>query len=201
MITLDATALSTAASGARGVTLLVDLDFLTGGVQHYTVWPHNLIVGATTYVGLGGICNIAPIQSSEDTKTDKLVLSLSIVNAAMIAASIGNAKEYRGRAVTISVQLIDETFIPSGAPVAYWTGLMDKIGITRNSTKLADGSNGGSIELECARSGMSRARNAEGLRLTHAQQQQRFPGDLGLEYVALLLEKPQLWLSKAFQEV
>jgi hypothetical protein len=200
MITLDATALSTVALGARGAAHLVTLDFLSG-LQRFTTWPTNLIVASNTYIGVGGIGNIAALHESEDIKTDKLVLSLSIVNSGLIAAAVGAASEYRGRAVTISLQLIDGQFIPAGAAVLRWAGVMDKVRITRNSTKLADGVNSGTIELECTRSGMGRVRNAEGLRLTSAQRQLLFPGDLGLEYVPHLLEKPQVWLSKKFQTV
>jgi hypothetical protein len=200
MITLDANALAATTASVRGAAFLVTLDFLSG-LQRYTTWPQNLIVSANTYIGLGGLGNIAPLHDSEDTKTDKLTLSLSIVNSAMIAAAVGAASEYRGRAVTISLQLIDTTFQPTGAAALRWAGVMDKVRITRNSTKLQDGSNGGSIDLECTRSGMGRVRNSEGLRLTLAQRQLLFPGDLGCEYVSQLLEKPQVWLSKKFQTV
>jgi len=200
MITLDGTALATIAGPVRGAAFLVTLDFLSG-LQRYTTWPHNLIVSGNTYIGIGGLGNIAPVNESDDTKTDRLILSLTIVNSGLIAAAVGAASEYRGRAVTISLQLLDSTFIPSGAAVLRWAGVMDKIRITRNSTKLEDGVNSGTIDLECARLGMIRVRNSDGLRLTGAQRRILFPGELGLDYIPQLLERPQMWLSKKFQEI
>jgi hypothetical protein len=47
---------------------------------------------------------------------------------------------------------------------------------------------------------MSRARNTTGLRLTDAQQQQRYAGDVGLAFMQTLIEQPSLWLSKRFQQ-
>jgi len=114
---------------------------------------------------------------------------------------VGSAATYRNRLVTIYLQLMDATFQRAGAPVLRWSGVMDKIRITRDSTKLQDGSNGGKIEMLCSRYGMSRIRNHEGLRVTHAQQLVRFPGDLGLEFVATLVETPARWLSKKFQNI
>ena len=64
----------------------------------------------------------------------------------------------------------------------------------------AGGENNGRVEIPCSRYGMARARNYQGLRHTHAQQQLRFPGDVGLQYMQDLIEKPALWLSKRFQE-
>jgi len=200
MITLDAGELTLVNSGARGLAVLVELNFLSG-VQRFTTWPHDLPISGNTWIGLKGLGTISPLRDSEDTKTDKLVLSLSIVNTAMLAAAVGSASEYRGRVVTISLQLIDETLKPAGTAKPLWAGEMVGIKITRNSSKMADGNNGGTIDLECARFGTTRSRNAEGLRLTHAQQQARFPGDLGLEYVPKLIEQPQVWLSKKFQTI
>lgn len=202
MITLDANALAAVSAAVRGVAHLVTLDFLSG-LQRYTTWPTALVVGGNTYIGVGGLGQIAPIGESEDTKTDRLMLSLLVTNSALLAASIGNATEYRGRAVTISLQLMDATFIPTGAAVLRWAGIMDRIKVMRTVPKLLeDGSTStGRIEVECSRSGMARVRHAEGQRLTHAQQQQRFPGDLGLSHVQELVERPQRWLSKKFQQV
>ena len=97
--------------------------------------------------------------------------------------------------------MFDDTFKPAGAPVLRWMGYMDKIPISRTASPPEGGPSSGRIELQCVRAGQARFRKEVGLRLTDAQQQQRFAGDLGLQYVQTLVETPSLWLSKRFQQV
>ena len=106
---------------------------------------------------------------------------------------------YRGRPVRLYLQLFTEAFAPVGTKVHRWTGTMEPVRITRRTQ--AGGPSSGRIEMPCTRNGMARARNYQGLRLTHAQQQVTYPADLGLEYLQALIEKPALWLSKRFQEI
>ena len=76
--------------------------------------------------------------------------------------------------------------------------------IAERSKPSRDGTPGGSIsgaiKLICSRSGANRARAGTGLRLTHAQQVARYPGDNGCEYIQTLVDKPAQWLSKRFQQ-
>jgi hypothetical protein len=119
----------------------------------------------------------------------------------MLAAVLGSASTYRGRAARLSLQLFDEAFAPVGSPVPRWSGYMEPVKVTRRAATPDDGGGGGGrIELPCNRAGMARARNYQGLRHTNAQQLVRYPGDRGLEYMQALIEAPALWLSKQFQE-
>lgn len=199
MITLDATALATAAAPVRGAAHLLEMDFLSG-TQRATNWSVTLTSGGNTYLGLGNIIDISPTGESEDTKSDLVTVQISIVNTAMLASLIGPANEWRGLAVRIYLQLFDTNFQPAGAKALRWAGKMDKVAVPRKSNRLAGGPTG-KIEISCSRNGLSRMRNDDGLRLTHAQQIQRFPGDNGLEYVATLVDKPTPWLSKKFQQI
>lgn len=199
-LTLDATATARIAAGVRGVCWLVTLDFASG-LLRYTNFPLSLTVGGYSYTGLGHLVEIGTIAESENTAAEQVTLTFTVVNQAMLAASLGNVEDYRGRAANIYLQLLDDTFQPAGAPVLRWSGRMQPVRVVRQAADPAGGPSTGRIELPCARAGMDRARNATGLRLTHAQQIQRFPGDLGLEYVQTLLEQPALWISKRFQEL
>lgn len=197
-LTLDATASARIASGVRGVAWLLDLEFTTGTL-HYTTAPVDVTVGATTYDG-GKAVDVSAIGESENANGDKLTLGFT-VKLAILASVLGSVETYRGRRASLWLQLFDAEFQPAGAPVKRWAGVMDKVQVTRQRSDPNGGPSTGRIELQCARAGMARARNAQGLRLSHAQQQQRFPGDLGLEYVQTLIEQPSLWLSKRFQQV
>ncbi len=198
-IALDATANARIASSVRGVAWLADLEFGTGTI-YFTTAPLTLGANGHTYLGLGSLVEVSPLTESEDSNAEQIVLSLSLVNPAMLAATLGDVGNYRGRRVRLWLQLYDEQFQPAGAPVQRWGGYMDRVTTERKPAPATGGAGGGHLRLECSRAGMARARNAAGLRLTDAQQQQRYPGDLGLAYMQTLIEQPALWLSKRFQQ-
>jgi hypothetical protein len=179
-LTLDGTAAARITASERGVAWLVSLEF-TSGTVYFTTAPVEISSGGQTYLALGSLVDVANVQES----------------AAMLAAALVDPAIYRGKAANLSLQLFDTGFQPAGAAVLRWRGYMDRMQISRTTGDKVRGT----IEVQCSRAGMARARRAEGLRLTDAQQQSRYPGDTGLRYVRTLLETPSLWLSKRFQEI
>lgn len=180
----------------HGVAWLVELAFTTGTLR-YTTAPVSIVEGGNTWLGWGGVATVGSVTESEEVLGDAIVLSLSIVDQALVAASLGNVGAYRGRRATLYLQMTNARFLPVGPKVRRWAGVMDRVEIRRAADE--NGSTG-SIDLRCARVGVARMRNAGGLRLSHEQQLRRYPGDTGLRYVRTLIEQPSLWLSKKFQE-
>lgn len=199
-LTLDGTATARAAAGVAGLHWLIEMDF-SGGTQYFTTWGDTVIVGANTYVGRGALLTVSNVTESENAAADRLTISLNVVNSALLALAMGAVTTYRNRAIRLYGQLFDDAYKPAGAAVLRWQGYMDKVQISRTPSPPEGGESSGRIEMQCVRAGQARFRNATGLRLTDAQQQQRFPGDLGLQYVQTLVEKPSVWLSTRFQQI
>ena len=197
-LTLDGTASSRITASVRGVAWLVEL-FFTSGTIRYTTAPLSLTIGGNVYSGLGTFAQVSNLSESENATADQITLGFT-VETSLLALTLGNVENYRGKAAKLYLQLFDEAFQPAGAPVLRWSGVMDKVQVSRTSSDPSGGSSSGRIEMQCSRAGMARARNADGLRLSHVQQLQRFPGDNGLQYVQTLIEQPSLWLSKRFQK-
>ena len=197
---IDGAASASLAAAVRGVAWLCEMEFTTGTVS-FTTAPLPITTAGNTYLALGTFVQVGNVQESADSAAERLTLSLSIVNSAMLALAMGDAATYRGRAARLYLQVFDEAFQPAGARILRWQGYMDKMQIERQSGDDSGSGSGGHITMQCSRAGMARARRAEGLRLTDAQQQSRYPGDTGLRYVRTLIERPSLWLSKRFQEV
>lgn len=201
MITMGTTQHEESVLGAHW---LVELDFEAATV-YLTTAPVNVVVGegeeAITYTGVGAQLAVTGVAESEDTSNERITISVPVVDVGMLAAALGPAGTYRGRAARLSLQLFDDTFKPVGAPVPRWAGYMEPVKVTRKAgTPEEGGAGGGRIEMPCNRAGMARARNYQGLRHTNAQHQLRYPGDRGFEYLQALIEAPALWLSKKFQE-
>lgn len=191
-----------------GAAWLAELDFWVSGalaMQCVTTAAQSITAttgtGSHTYIGLGALVGVANVAEGPDASAEKITLSLSIVDQAMIAATLGNVEGYRGRAARLYLQLYDEAFQPVANPVQRWSGVMDKVQITRRAADpQSPGAASGTIEMQCSRAGMARARHYGGLRLTHQQHQSRWAGDTGLQYMRTLIEQPAQWLSKRFQE-
>lgn len=199
MITFDATAQAAIDSRNRSVCYLVEMDFSTG-TQYWSTWTTPLTTGGHTYTPVGGgIAEVGQISESENAQPDKLVFSFSIVNSAMLAACIGASSVYRGKAVRMYLQMLTDTGALAGAKVLRWQGKMTDTKIPKSTGRLENFGKG-KIEIHCYRSGMEKLRNYDGLRLTDAQQQDEFAGDLGLQYMADLIQNPVQWLSVAFQQ-
>jgi hypothetical protein len=192
MITLGGSESARLLSDVRGVAWMVDLAFTTGTLR-YTTAPMDLTDGSGTYTALGGLASVSQVTESSNTGHDKVSLSLSVADSAFLALALGSVDTYRNKRATIYLAVYDDAFQIVGVKIPRWIGIMDKVVIKRKES-------GGTVELECSRFGMPKARTREGLRLTFAQQYKNFPGDTGLRYVAKLIEEPSLWLSKRFQE-
>jgi hypothetical protein len=184
-------------SGRYASAHLVDMHFASGVVRLCTL-PLNVSVDGLEYRGVGEYLRIDPISTSEDGRAEKIKLSLGIVNEAMSAAVLGNVSAYRGRRIVISLQLFTSEFKLSGVRQIEWQGFMEPVRVSRQA---GQGGIKGRIEMPCTRVGMSRSRATLGLRVTDAQQQLRYPGDLFCQYIQVLKEQPYTWLSKRFQEI
>jgi hypothetical protein len=200
MLTLDGTALAAITASVREVCYLVECDF-SSGILRATTYATELTSGGNVYQRLGNALTISRINESEDTDTSEIQLQLAVADPTLLALAIGDATVYRGRAVRIYLQML-QSGVPQGAAVKRWSGYMTKTSVERTKkSNNADGTApGGVVRLNCARAGLARVRRNEGLRITHAQHLLRYPGDMGYEYIAGLIEKPTRWLSRPFQE-
>lgn len=196
MITLDATQLAVLAQTARGVCWLVDLEFASG-TQYMTNFTSPITANAHTYTALGQILTVGNLNETGSVKTDRLKLRATIVDSALLALLIGPASEYRNRKARVYAQFLGDAWQPVGNPVLRWAGYMDKLTVTRTTSQ--QGKSGGHIEMSLVRSGLAKFRADIGLRLSHAQHQREYPGDLGFEYTESLVNNPVVWLSKEFQ--
>lgn len=183
--------------GRYASAYLLDMHFASGVLRLCTL-PLNVQVNGNEYRGLGEFLGVDPISTSEDGRAEKIKLSLGIANEAMLASVLGNVAGYRGRRIVIWLQLFTSEFKPRGLRQVEWQGYMEPVRVTRRA-----GQRGitGRIEMPCTRVGLARSRAALGLRVTDAQHQARYPGDLFAQYIQPLVEQPFTWLSKRFQEI
>lgn len=197
-MSLDAAAQAQLDQGRYATAYLVDLHFAGGILRLATVPLARVHANGAEYSGLGAGLSVAPITFSEDGRAETIKLTLGLKDDAPLALVLGDVAGYRGRRVRIWLQVFDTAFRAQGEPELEWQGFMEPVRVRH--AKVEKGTRR-EVEMPCSRAGLARSRNAHGLRVTDAQHQQIYPGDLFCEYLGSLLEQPITWLSKRFQEV
>lgn len=183
------------ASGHVPVVYLIEAQFVSGTLRLNT-WGHALDWMGATWAGLNCVSSLSTISDGEALAYPALEIGLSIANPGLLALALGNAADYRRRPITVWEAVLDDELRPQDTPELCWAGLMDQVRV-----KTGDGEKtAGSVVLRCELPGRD-SRAAQGLRLNHAQQQERHPGDTGLSRIEQLTGQPRTWLSKKFQKL
>jgi hypothetical protein len=183
------------ASGNVPEVYFVELAF-AGGMIRVTTWSTSLDWGGYTWTGLGALVGISKVASSERPQYPALDLSLGVQNPTILGLARGNVENYRGRDANLYRYILSDTLQYLGDPELVWAGEMSQVRIDTGDGQKRPAS----ITLRCEQRGRAQ-RNSTSLRLVSAQQEQRFPGDTALRRKEELIAKPQLWLSKKFQQI
>ena len=197
MISADATTTAALEARVKGYVYLVEMRFRDATLGFNTS-AETFTVDGVTYLGAAAIVDFPPIQESEDQSQSKWTPKCSLTREALPALFAGDAGVYRNRPIRVYLQMLDGEMRTVGTKMLRWRGAMNKVSTERRQN---DSNFAATLSLECTRPGLARARNNEGLRLTHQQQIQTYPNDRGLEYLNSLVNTPKPWLSVAFQEI
>lgn len=184
---------------AIGIATLVEMSFSS---SQQRVWNGfgplvTYAGGEKIWTGLGDLVSVSEIPAQVGTEATQVTLTVSgdwpeMAEVVRLAAT--NADEAEGRRITIYHQfgrlgggwsLLDE-------PVAVWAGTMDRITWTEEVGEA--GAAVRSVRLDCE-SYFSGRRRPKFAMLTHADQQLRSPGDLGLRFISTIANKDVQWPS------
>jgi len=177
----------------NGAFYLVEA-FFTQGTQRWTNWPMDVEWEGQTYRGLGQLGSVSELQESEGGVGGKVTLRLSPVDVGVLSLAVGNVEGYRGKPVNVYAWPIDNRYRRVGQPILRHFGVMDQVSVKQDGDS-------GVIELICLPGGTNGIRKSGGQRVSAANQKLVDPTDQGLEYAQGLVNTPQLWLSKKFQEI
>ena len=144
----------------------------------------NLVYNSTTYLGIGTLGTISPLEETTDLAARGLTLRLSGVPTANVALAL--TENYQGRECSIMFGALSPTAgTLIASPVTVFAGRMDVMQIT-------DDGNTAEITMTAESKLMDFKRPRE-IRYTDEEQQQLFPGDVGLEFVNDIQEKAIYW--------
>lgn len=135
-----------------------------------------------TWLGLGALGNIEPIQEQASLEATGVRLTLSGVPSDLVAVSL--AEQYQGRSCQIWFAPLREDLQLVVQPIRLFSGRMDTMATEVGETA--------TITLS-AESRMVAWDRAKVRRYNHEDQISRYPGDLGFIYVSQMVERNLSW--------
>jgi hypothetical protein len=158
--------------------LAIELMFDTSPVRFW-FGVGDITINGNVYTGSGLLLNISQIEETGDVQAGNVDLMLSGVPTTLIAVAL--SEPYQGRRATIYFGSLRPTI----AVAEVFTGFMDRMDIDESPETCRISM---SIENELVDLERVRVR-----RFTNNDQQSRFPGDRGLEFIEALQDKEIFW--------
>lgn len=135
-----------------------------------------------TWLGIGGLGTIEPIQEQASLEAIGLRLTLSGVPTEAIAITLG--EQYQGKPCQIWFAPLREDLQLLSSPVRAFSGRMDTMDTEVGETATI------TVSVESRMVAWERAKTR---RYNNEDQQSRYPGDRGFEFVAQMVEKNLSW--------
>lgn len=162
--------------------ILVRLDYPDDVVTLNTV-NFPITYNGETYYGVGELGEIGNISEDDDLGTNTLTLQLSGVDNTNISQAL--QANYQGRDARVFAVLLDSHYQIIGEPVILFRGKID-------NQQIEDDGETSSIAVSI----VGRTQNITRPKINrynNADQQKRFPGDNGLQYVEKVVDKDIMW--------
>ena len=162
--------------------LLASLSFSTP-VYLWTGYG-SLVYNSTTYLGLGTLGTISPVEETTDLAARGITMKLSGVPTANVSLAL--TEDYQGRECAILFGALSPTAgTLISSPVTVFSGRMDVMQVSDD---------GQTAEIiMTAESRLMDFKRPREVRYTDEEQQNLFAGDLGLEFVNDIQEKAIYW--------
>jgi hypothetical protein len=179
-------ALAQAAAQVKSVCQMAEFDF-SGATVYLCNHTRNLVYGVHTYTAVGGLGQATNVHESAAVVSNPMSFSMSGVNTSDIAIAL--TQNYIGRTCKLFLVFLDANDAMVSDPVLMFEGLMDTMPIEIGE-KFA------TITIT-AESIFRRWETPKTRRVNDADQQKLYPGDLGLQYVAEMVNKTLVWGNHA----
>ncbi len=160
---------------------LAKLAFDSGTTR---VWSGrgDITFDSEVYQGVGDVGSIGAVEESVEHKAFGITLRLTGIPAAMLSIALG--EDVQGRTAQVWIGFLDGNYQLVADPVLVFQGRMDTMDPSLGETVTV------TLTAESRLIDWYRPRVR---RYTDADQQERFPGDKGLEFVNEATEKEIFW--------
>lgn len=160
----------------------VKMGFDSGDLNLWSGYG-GLVWNGETYLGAGDIGAIDGIKEVDDIEAVNVTLTINSIPSENISLAL--TEDYQGRPVTIWLGMMDGTTVIAD-PLQIFAGRMDIMTIDEGPETSSI-----SVSVESRLVDLLKPRES---RYTHEDQQIKYPGDLGLEFVPALQNKELNWV-------
>ena len=169
--------------------LAVELEFSTGTLLFWNGYGDLTCTAggsSKTFTGLGDLINVSSVSESDQVEAVGVALSLTGIKSSFISTAL--TANYTNRNASIYFGAFDSSKAVVADVYTLFKGKMDIM-------KIDEGAESATItlNLENRLIALDRPKNR---RFTHEDQQERFSGDLGFEFVPDLQDKEVIWGKK-----
>ena len=180
---LHASTATDVASAELHPFLAAEITFDTSHITRAWSGYGDLVIDGHTYLGVGQFGSIGPISETSDLKANGMRLGLSGVPMSTLSNALG--LDFQGKPATVYFGTLNDARQIVGAPYKLFAGFVDTMQIDENGETAVI-----SVAIE---SRLIDMQNPNESLYTDADQQRRFPGDRGFEYVPHIQDLSVQW--------
>jgi hypothetical protein len=174
------------ASGQRlMVAALFRFEFLSRTMRFWD-GVRELTAGGQVWEGSSDVISVSGMGHSRNMSAQQVTFTLSGATGELIQFAAGNQQEVTNRPCAVFLQFLAEDRSTLDNPFAVWSGNMDTMGFSV-------GGDSQQIQLTAETLFVSRIRAPYAYQ-TDRDQQARWPGDTGFQFMPLLRNKTVPWL-------
>jgi len=165
---------------------LVNMEFDSSeNPADLNVWSGvgDLTYGGETYLGVGDLLGISPIQETSDISASGMNVSITGVKSSFLV--IAKDHEYQGRPITVRLGAFNASGSLVSDPIIVFSGFMDTMTIAENG-EYSTISIAAENKLVAFEKTKVRRYTAEDQKIDH-------PTDKGFEFVTAIVEKQIMW--------
>ncbi len=161
----------------------IKLAFDSGDVRIWTGYT-DITVASETYIGGGQLLSISPIEETVEIAAKGVQFGLNGIDSSLVSVAL--TENYQGRSAKVYLGVLSSGSVVSD-PYLLFDGRMDVMRIEDNGETASIG-----LAAESRLIDLERPRVR---RYTNSDQQDQFPGDTSLRFVADLQDKEIAWGS------
>lgn len=185
---IDAATIAALESAVVKWLILVKIEF-DGGTIAFNSTLGDVNYNGTNYIGFGTLGSVSQLEEDGQLNPQKFNISLSGINPSVLAAVL--TEDYLNRPAICHIAALDDNNAIIGTPIIYFDAKVDSVSASYGKTA--------SISI-IARDKLADWNRPKVERYTDQDQQARYPGDKGFEFITSIADKEIIWPAKAWFE-
>lgn len=182
---LPETVRALAAGEKVAVATLFQFNFLVKTMRFWDGLGY-LTAGGHEWQGSGRLISASGLEQSIDLSAPQATFKLTGANEELVLLASLSEYQVAGRPCSVYAQFLTSSLVPLDQPIAVWGGIMDVMSFSLGVKDRV-------ISLSAETLFTGRTRATYGF-MTDTDQQSRWPGDVGFEFTAQLVNKTVTWL-------